>query len=170
MNPTYIRPLLIAANAPATVKLNDLSPQDLSGLKKQLDDELQTLTASFQSLRAAQSKFRECLTSLAKGLDAKNISRTILVPLTSSLYVPGKLKDTETVIVDVGTGFFVEKKVDEAKIFYEGKVKELQSNLSELEKIVTNKTETVRAVEGALRQKILASQGAGQAGEASASS
>jgi prefoldin alpha subunit len=35
--------------------------------------------------------------------------KTILVPLTSSLYVPGTLADTENVIVDVGTGFYVEK-------------------------------------------------------------
>ena len=33
----------------------------------------------------------------------------ILVPLTSSLYVKGKLEDREKVLVDVGTGFFVEK-------------------------------------------------------------
>lgn len=33
----------------------------------------------------------------------------VLVPLTTSLYVPGKLASTETVIVDVGTGFYVEK-------------------------------------------------------------
>lgn len=31
------------------------------------------------------------------------------MPLTSSLYVPGSLADSENVIVDVGTGFFVEK-------------------------------------------------------------
>ena len=29
--------------------------------------------------------------------------------MTSSLYVPGKLADCENVIVDVGTGYFVEK-------------------------------------------------------------
>lgn len=33
----------------------------------------------------------------------------ILVPLTPSLYVPGKLASTKTVLVDVGTGFYVEK-------------------------------------------------------------
>ena len=33
----------------------------------------------------------------------------ILVPLTSSLYVKGRLADRENVIVDVGTGFYVEK-------------------------------------------------------------
>lgn len=35
--------------------------------------------------------------------------KTTLIPLTSSLYVPGKLSDLENVIVDVGTGYFVEK-------------------------------------------------------------
>lgn len=35
--------------------------------------------------------------------------KTILVPLTNSLYVPGKLADTEHVIVDIGTGYYVKK-------------------------------------------------------------
>lgn len=35
--------------------------------------------------------------------------KTILVPLTGSLYVPGKLQDVENVIIDVGTGYYVQK-------------------------------------------------------------
>lgn len=35
--------------------------------------------------------------------------KTILVPLTNSLYVPGKLSDPDNVIVDVGTGYYVKK-------------------------------------------------------------
>lgn len=35
--------------------------------------------------------------------------RSILVPLTNSLYVRGELSDPKHVIVDVGTGFYVEK-------------------------------------------------------------
>lgn len=31
------------------------------------------------------------------------------MPLTTSLYVPGTLADPDNVIVDVGTGFYVEK-------------------------------------------------------------
>ena len=37
------------------------------------------------------------------------LDTTILVPLTNSLYVPGKLSDTEHVIVDIGTGYYVKK-------------------------------------------------------------
>lgn len=35
--------------------------------------------------------------------------KDILIPMTTSLYVPGKMAETEKVIVDVGTGYFVEK-------------------------------------------------------------
>src|SRR5689334_3287742 len=42
-------------------------------------------------------------------VNAANTGKAILVPLTTSLYVPGTLADTNNVIVDVGTGFYVEK-------------------------------------------------------------
>lgn len=35
--------------------------------------------------------------------------KQVLVPLTSSLYVPGKLSDVEHVVVDVGTGYYIKK-------------------------------------------------------------
>lgn len=44
--------------------------------------------------------------SQKKGTDGRD---DILVPLTSSLYVKGKMADREKVLVDVGTGFYVEK-------------------------------------------------------------
>ena len=109
------------------VDLASLSLQQLSSIKKQLDDELEHLTSSFQKLRAAQAKFQECRKSVQDGVTSSNtgkylftrqfagcigdieIEKVILVPLTSSLYVPGKLADVENVIIDVGTGFYVEK-------------------------------------------------------------
>lgn len=41
--------------------------------------------------------------------DVSLLDKPILVPLTTSLYVPGTLAETNNVIVDVGTGFYVEK-------------------------------------------------------------
>jgi prefoldin alpha subunit len=129
------------------VKLTDLPVPQLSQVKKQLDEEISHLTGSFQSLRAAQAKFRDCLKSLSTGLVAKNADRSILVPLTASLYVPGQLADTEKVLVDIGTGFYVEKDKKQAAEFYEEKITELEGSLTELEKIVSNKTESLRLVE-----------------------
>jgi hypothetical protein len=31
------------------------------------------------------------------------------VPLTSSLYVPGRLLDVENVLIDIGTGYYIQK-------------------------------------------------------------
>ncbi|KAJ6445564.1 prolyl-tRNA synthetase [Purpureocillium lavendulum] len=72
---------------------------------------------------------------------------SVLVPLTNSLYVRGELTDSESVLVDVGTGFLVEKKLKSAEQFYDGKVQELANNLKELEAIVQQKQANVRAVE-----------------------
>lgn len=36
------------------------------------------------------------------------LGKKMLVPLTASLYVPGKLDDADKVLVDVGTGYFIE--------------------------------------------------------------
>lgn len=108
--------------------LGSLSSQQLLQVKKQLDDELEHLNDSFNRLRGAQAKFGECMVSIQAGVrkqeegeglfmeqlvedttDFASQGQPILVPLTTSLYVPGMLASSEKVIVDVGTGFYVEK-------------------------------------------------------------
>jgi prefoldin alpha subunit len=74
------------------------------------------------------------------------------------LYVPGKLTDHEHVLVDVGTGFFVEKDIASAKDFYERKVKDLGDSLKDLEGVVQGKAQNVRVVEEVIRLKVLNAQ------------
>lgn len=69
------------------------------------------------------------------------------MPLTNSLYVKGKLADPDRVIVDVGTGFYVEKDTKSAADFYEDKVKTLNSNIQDLEAILQGKSNNLRVVE-----------------------
>ena len=92
------------------------------------------------------------------------VDKPILVPLTSSLYVPGKLADTEHVLVDIGTGFYVEKTTTDAQTFYNAKIEELGKNIKDLENIANGKASNLRMVEEVLRQKVLAGQQGGQAG------
>lgn len=74
-------------------------------------------------------------------------NKPILVPLTNSLYVRGNLTGSSHVIVDVGTGFYVEKEVKSAAQFYESKVGEIGGSIKELEAIVQSKSNNLRAVE-----------------------
>ena len=69
------------------------------------------------------------------------------MPLTTSLYVPGTLASADTVIVDVGTGFYVEKSTKDAMKFYEAKVEDLGTNLKDLESIVQGKSNNLRVIE-----------------------
>lgn len=83
--------------------------------------ELEHLSQSFGQLRQARSKFLDCIKSINDGgreehegthphkYKLTEQARSILVPLTSSLYVPGTLKNAGKVLVDVGTGYYIEK-------------------------------------------------------------
>ncbi|KAF2739977.1 c-myc binding protein [Polyplosphaeria fusca] len=146
------------ASKPGQIDLNTVPVAQLQDLKNQLERELEHLTTSFSSLRTAQSKFRDCLTSIKTGITPSTIPKPLLVPLTSSLYVPGHLTDAEHVLIDVGTGYFVEKDVASAKDFYERKVKDLQGSLKDLEGVINSKVNDVRMVEEVMRVKVLSAQ------------
>ncbi|KAK9447766.1 Prefoldin [Limtongia smithiae] len=146
-----------AEPAQKTVDLTALSAQQLSEVKSQLEQELEHLSQSFQQLRQAQAKFEECIATVSKTFREENKDKKVLVPLTSSLYVPGVVEDVETVLVDVGTGYYVEKNPKDATTFYESKVSTLQKNLVDLEAIVNSKMGNLRVVEEVLRQKITSS-------------
>ena len=94
--------------------MSSLSVPQLRALQTRLTSELEHLTSSHTKLRAAQTKFQDCVRSINEGVVGSQQKGTdgkdeVLVPLTSSLYVKGKLADREKVLVDVGTGFYVEK-------------------------------------------------------------
>ena len=58
--------------------------------------------------------------------------REIMVPLTSSLYVPGVMEDNSNVLVEVGAGYFVEKNTTDANAYCERKIKGLSENSSKV--------------------------------------
>lgn len=110
------------------MSLDSLSAQQLTAVKKQLDEEVEHLTSSFAQLQAAQIKFKDCLRCVktqgaTKGkyrpqilkcrsfqmLKIMTDKKEILVPLTNSLYVKGNIARPDRVLVDVGTGFYIEK-------------------------------------------------------------
>lgn len=59
-------------------------------------------------MKIAQGKFVESGESVEK-MTSDIKGRTILVPLTGSMYVPGTIADTDSVIIDIGTGYYAQK-------------------------------------------------------------
>lgn len=103
------------------------------------------MTASYGQLKAAQAKFRTCIESV-NAIKPENANKEILVPLTSSLHVPGTIADTSKVIVDVGTGYYVEKSTEDARTMYQGRVEYVSKSLEQLQETITRKEDNMRVV------------------------
>ncbi|KAF8876797.1 Prefoldin subunit-domain-containing protein [Gymnopilus junonius] len=140
---------------PQTINVTDLDIAQLSEVRKQLEDELNHLTNSFAQLKQAQAKFKACLENV-KEVKPENKNKTILVPLTNSLYVPGKLSDPEHVIVDVGTGYYVKKTRPQAVKHYTDKVEYIRKNVDSLEDTIQKKRDNMNYLTNILQQKIQA--------------
>ncbi|KAJ6453235.1 Prefoldin alpha-like protein [Mycena vitilis] len=135
------------------IKLTDLDLPQLAEVRRELDEELDHLTSSFGQLKQAQTKFRACIENVAEIKPANN-SEPILVPLTSSLYIPGKLSDPDHVIVDVGTGYSVQKTRQQAGKHYSAKVDYIQENLVSLEEAIGAKRENMNYLVNVMESKL----------------
>ncbi|CAO1635325.1 unnamed protein product [Sympodiomycopsis kandeliae] len=134
------------------IDVTSLSPPELLEVRQQLNQELEHLTASYGHLRGVQARFKACLTALSHFTPSKTSNDT-LIPLTSSLYVPGKITDSENVIVDVGTGYYVEKSTKQAEQMYQDKVKFVGDNLEKLQATIERKQDNLRVVAEVLQMK-----------------
>lgn len=141
--------------AQQTIDVADLEVQQLLDVKRQLDQELEHLTSSFGQLKQAQAKFKSCAENVTQ-LASSASDRTVLVPLTNSLYVPGKISDKSNVIIDIGTGYFVKKSTPEATAHYKAKVEFVTKNLESLQEAIQKKQENLNYLVNILQAKIAA--------------
>ncbi|XP_004068553.1 prefoldin subunit 5 isoform X1 [Oryzias latipes] len=135
------------------VNLTDLSLPQLEGLKGQLDQEVEFLTSSIGQFKVVQTKYVEAKDSL-NVLTENNKGKELLVPLTSSMYVPGTLNDVEHVLVDVGTGYYVEKNVKDSKEFFKRKIDFLTKQIEKIQPTLQEKHGMKQAVIEVMNMKL----------------
>lgn len=132
------------------IALDRLNLQQLTVLKQQFDQELSVLQDSWQTLKIAQTRFQESGSCLDK-ITPKAEGNEILVPLTGSMYVPGRLADTKHVLVDVGTGYYAQKNVDDAKDYFNRRVAYVTEQMEKIQQLDKEKSkirdETVNLIE-----------------------
>ncbi|KAF3856458.1 hypothetical protein F7725_017181 [Dissostichus mawsoni] len=132
------------------VNLTDLSLPQLEGLKTQLDQEIEFLTSSIGQLKVVQTKYVEAKDSM-NVMNQKNKGKELLVPLTSSMYVPGTLNDVENVLVDVGTGYY---NVEDSKQFFKRKIDFLTKQIEKIQPALQEKHGMKQAVIEVMNVKI----------------
>ena len=124
----------------------------MSAVKEQFDQELQHFSQSLQALTVARSKFGECIEDIKSVSQPENENQELLIPASASLYIPGKIKDNKRFMVDVGTGYYVEKDAAEAISFYQKKIDKLNNESGQIQDIIKEKTQSSLAIEAQIRQ------------------
>lgn len=135
------------------IDLSKLNLQQLTQLKQQLDQELGVFQDSLQTLKMAQTKFQDSKESLEK-VTPESKGKSIMVPLTGSMYVPGVLADTDKVIVDIGTGYYIQKDLDGAKDYFERKVCFLTEQMEKIQAVGIEKNKVRDVVVDIMEMKI----------------
>ncbi|GEQ68282.1 hypothetical protein JCM33374_g1949 [Metschnikowia sp. JCM 33374] len=143
-----------------TVDLGQLQPQQLVEIRKSTEQEIQHFTQSLQALQTAQTKLQDCISTI-DNMDASD-NPAVLVPMTSSLYLPGKTTAKGRYLVDIGTGYFVEKSSAEAKSVYRKKHAKLDGDSKKLKDILVQKNTLMNNVNMHLRRAMMAQDQAEQ--------
>lgn len=135
------------------VDITLLQPQQLMEIRKSTEQEIQHFTQSLQALQTAQSKLQDCINTI--DTMEKSQSENVLVPMTSSLYLPGKIAAKDQYLVDIGTGYFVEKNANDAKQVCKKKLSKLGDDSKKLKEILVQKNESVNTINLVLRKKVM---------------
>ncbi len=136
-----------------SVDVTTLPVQDLNKIRTSLAEDVQLITNNFGNLKVAQSRYTMALEALSD-IKPENANKRIMVPLTGSLYVPGQISDVSKVMVDIGTGYYAEKPVEDARSFLEGKLKMLSDNISKVGAALSSKRRDYEVVTEILQEKM----------------
>jgi len=108
---------------------------------------------SYGQLTHAANKFAES-SEAVQDLTPENKGKDIFMPLTSSLYLHGQLSNVEKVVVDVGTGYYVEKNTQAAIEYLGRREKAIRDKAKEIEDKIESKRNSQVQLQMVLQAKL----------------
>ena len=133
------------------IPIEKLSIDQLNYVGQQIEKDIKNYSQYYSSLRAVNNKYldnKEYIKILKEYKD-----KEILVPMTSSLYIPGKCADVKKLTIEIGANFFVETTIEKAEKFCERKIESLKKNMDEIDKIIQEKNDQLNVVNQNLIEK-----------------
>lgn len=139
--------------AEGAIPINNLPVNKLQEILGQLEQRCESLANAIAQLNGANQQYDEMRSALDH-VQKESEGKEMFVPLSPSLYAMGEMEETEKVIVDIGTGYYVEKSVADAKVFVERKKEYLKKQITDLEAQLDTQTRNVEQVSLVLQSKI----------------
>jgi len=133
--------------------LDTKSIEELNNLKQQEEAHLEVVMSHFKTMRISAAKLLASKNAL-NTIKQSHEGSEIMIPLTESLYVPGKMKDIEKVTVELGTGFYVEKENQKAVDFLERKWKLVEENSKQIMKAINETKKNLEQIHICINGKL----------------
>ncbi|KAF4737222.1 Prefoldin subunit 5 [Perkinsus olseni] len=147
-----------SSSAPSTVNPTQLSLPELNQHKQRLEQEVGQLTDTLTKLRVAQQAYDMSARALGGVSADKDEGKETLVPLSNSVYVRGKACEVDRVLLNVGTGYFVEKPTAAAQKHCEDRSGMINGNIGSLAKVLGEKRQNLEMCMAVMQQKMAAQQ------------
>jgi len=136
------------------VDLSTMGLEEIVRVKETLDEEVRFLNSNAEAILGALRSFqdtRKCVEGISA---SKDPNAEVLIPLTTSAYVKGNLVTNETVLIDIGTGYFIEVATEKAEKFVDKRIGLLNEKFGESSKILMEKRQMCEVVSSALKKKL----------------
>ncbi|CCW65560.1 unnamed protein product [Phytomonas sp. EM1] len=154
------------------VNVFQLPLEQLEGVKQQLDSDISTLGTAYDGLFNGRTRYLENCDAIEQYRqvceDLKTVQnggnvpvpekQDVLVCMTSSLFVKGTVIPSDKVLVDVGTGYFLEKSMEHAKSYFNSRAAQIKESMDSIEKTILVKQKQQNQVVNAMEQKARAMQ------------
>jgi len=137
-----------------SISLDEMSLDQLQQLRQQEDSRRQGLAQRYAQLRAAAARIVASRRAVQE-MQGASAGKEVLVPLTDSVYVPGKLREPQKMLVDIGTGFYVEKNARETESFLDRKLRLVDANSQNVTTALQTTTANMDAITSAMQGKLM---------------
>ncbi len=131
------------------VPVNNLPVQKLQELNAEVEQRCEQLADALAQLNGALARYEEIGDAL---LRVGAPGQAMLVPLSESMYAQGEAEGGK-VLVDIGTGFFVEKTVEDARAFVDRKKEFVRKQVATLDVQLDTQTRNLEQLTLVLQSK-----------------
>lgn len=135
------------------INIGQLSIEQLNGLKNQHEEELRGLQQQLETLHGAKNRFINARSTLDQIKESPE-GASMLIPLNGSLYVPGAIATPDKVVVELGTGYFCEKNIPDAKDLIERKTQLVTSSIDSVASIGERKRKNLEQIVAVMQYKM----------------
>jgi prefoldin alpha subunit len=138
----------------SSINLDQMSLEELNQMRQQEESRLQAFSGRYSQLRAAAARLNASQMAVSE-LSPASEGKEVMVPLTESVYVPGKIRDPNKLLVEVGTGFFVEKSSKDTNAFLDRKLKLCDANSDNVTKYMQVTQQNIESIQVTMQGKMM---------------